>query len=455
MEETATAAAIQAAQRTEEERRKGQEVQEWNARMSSLRAVQIAMERKSGTTTAAGRLSTAEEKKQEQGEAAGDFQRTGPSGGPGFRRELTRRGLLDRLGRSNNARRSKDPFDGGESDVPVKFGSVEDRNHPDDDLMGESDFGVLKGVKWQIPIFGGTPTSWRRFEMELLMAMRHLRLDYVLSGDKEEVPVADRTISRDRLNAHFGKSKVAKHFAVWSLLSSSLKSDPDKRVFFSTKSPVAGWERVAYFHRAETQGAKLLLTRKVLSARRQPGKDPAIVIGEIVELLAALDEVAIPVHEEFIWLHFVDNLPPGYEFIKNNLQGSKEPLTRTVLEDALRSRYNVQSGGKKGKTSPDSALSVSGSKTGRGVSRGGGRGGTYKGKLDSRGRSEGLSSQAMTCNSCQKPGHFRPNCPKRQCFKCQGWGHEAVSCPSEVSTPNKNGDKKKDESAAIAVNQDS
>ena len=101
---------------------------------------------------------------------------------------------------------------------------------------------------------------------------------------------------------------------------------------------MAGWERVAYFDRAETQGAKLLLTRKVLSARRQPGKDPAIVIGEIVELLGALDEVAIPVHEAFIWLHFVDNLPPGYEIIKNNLQGLKEPLTRTVLEHALRSR---------------------------------------------------------------------------------------------------------------------
>ena len=54
------------------------------------------------------------------------------------------------------------------------------------------------------------------------MAMRHLRLDSVLSGDKKEIPVADRMISRDRLNAHYGNSEVAKHFAVWSLTSSSL-----------------------------------------------------------------------------------------------------------------------------------------------------------------------------------------------------------------------------------------
>ena len=101
--------------------------------------------------------------------------------------------------------------------------------------------------------------------MELIMAMRHLRLDSVLSGDKEEFPVADKTISHDRLNEHYGNSKLAKHFAVWSLISSSLNTDADKLVFFSAKSPVADWDRVASFHRAETQGAKLLLSRQVLT----------------------------------------------------------------------------------------------------------------------------------------------------------------------------------------------
>ena len=101
------------------------------------------------------------------------------------------------------------------------------------------------------------------------------------------------------------------------MISSSLKTDADKRVFFSTKSSVAGWDRVASFDRAETQGAKLLLSRKVLSARLQPGKDPAIVIGEVVELLAALDEMGIPMHEEFIWLHFVDNLPPNTSLLRS------------------------------------------------------------------------------------------------------------------------------------------
>ena len=61
---------------------------------------------------------------------------------------------------------------------------MEDQIHADDDAVGESDFGVLKGVKWQIPLFDGKTTSWRRFEIEFLVEMRHLRLDSVLAGDK-------------------------------------------------------------------------------------------------------------------------------------------------------------------------------------------------------------------------------------------------------------------------------
>ena len=149
--------------------------------------------------------------------------------------------------------------------------------------------------------------------------------------------------------------------------------------------------------------------------------------------LAALDEVGTPVHEEFIWLTFVDNLLPGYEFIKNNLQRSEEPLTHIVLENALQSRYSVQSGGKKGRTIPDSALFVSGSKAGRGIGRGRSHVGTNEGKLDSRSRSEELSPQAkITCNHCQKPGHIQSNCPERPCFECQGWGHGVTKLPAHL-----------------------
>ena len=70
------AAAMQAASKAEEERRKGREVQAWNPRMSSLHAIQRTLGERSGTTAAG---STADEK-QQQGEAASDVLRTGPSG---------------------------------------------------------------------------------------------------------------------------------------------------------------------------------------------------------------------------------------------------------------------------------------------------------------------------------------------------------------------------------------
>ena len=148
--------------------------------MSSLHAVQIALEEKSGITAAAGRHSTAKDEKQEQGEAAGYVQQTGPSGGPGFRRELTR-DVLDRLGQSSNAYRAKDPCGNGEGDVPVGFGPGERQNPPDDEPMGESGFEILKVVKLPTPVFYDRTTSWRCFEMEFLMAMRHLHLNSELA----------------------------------------------------------------------------------------------------------------------------------------------------------------------------------------------------------------------------------------------------------------------------------
>ena len=65
-----------------------------------------------------------------------------------------------------------------------------------------------------------------------------------------------------------------------------------------TKSPVAGRDMVSSIDRAETPGAKLLLSRQVLNARLQPSKSLAIVIDVFVELLAAPKEVVIAVHEE-------------------------------------------------------------------------------------------------------------------------------------------------------------
>ena len=136
------AAAIQEAQKAEEEQRKAWEVQGWNAGMPSLLAVQrTALEGRSCTTYYCCR-----QYNRQEATAGRSSGQTGPSGEPDFRWEQTRRGLLDRLGRSNNAYRAEDPFSGGESDVPVGFGSEEDQFHSDDDVVSESDSGALKRI---------------------------------------------------------------------------------------------------------------------------------------------------------------------------------------------------------------------------------------------------------------------------------------------------------------------
>ena len=59
------------------------------------------------------------------------------------------------------------------------------------------------------------------------------------------------------------------------------------------------------------------------------------------------------------------------QVLSNNLKGSKELITCTMLEDALRSRYNVQVGGEKGGAILQIAFFVSGPEAGRGGGRGG------------------------------------------------------------------------------------
>ena len=104
-----------------------------------------------------------------------------------------------------------------------------------------------------------------------------------------------------------------------------------------------------------------------------------------MELLAALDEVGAPVHEEFIWLHFVDNLLPGYEFIKNNLQGSKEPRTRIALEVHCKPGTMYNRAGKRGLRF---RILYGGFAAVEVVEE------VAKGEMNSSGRSEGLSPQA-------------------------------------------------------------
>ena len=110
---------------------------EWRRPQTPLLYKQPGKPKKSGETGGkfkSGKLAclprTQVVETQEQGEAAGYVLLTRPSGGPDYRREPTRRELLDGLGQNNNADRAEDTFGGEESDVPVGFNSAEDKKPP-------------------------------------------------------------------------------------------------------------------------------------------------------------------------------------------------------------------------------------------------------------------------------------------------------------------------------------
>ena len=156
--------------------------------------------------------------------------------------------------------------------------------------------------------------------MKFFIAMRRVRLDSVLAGDKKDISVTDRTISRDRLHAHHGNSKVAKHFTMYGVWFQARRRQMLINEYFSVRS------------RQWLVGTGLLLSIVQQSMERRyfsAGRFLALVfnrvtiLDEVVELVVALDEVEVPVHEEFIWLHFVDNLPPRYEYVKRTTSKSR------------------------------------------------------------------------------------------------------------------------------------
>ena len=130
---------------------------------------------------------------------------------------------------------------------------------------------------------------------------------------------------------------------------------------------MAEWDRDASFHRAKTQEAKLLLSRQVLNATLQPGKDPATVTARA-------------------WKYVLRLMRWG-SFSTKSSSGSIS--WTTSLYKGSHSRYNVQYGSGKGRTISDTALFAAGSKAEKGGGCDGGRGSNNKSKAESKGRGEG------------------------------------------------------------------
>ena len=163
-------------------------------------------------------------------------------------------------------------------------------------------------MKGKIHIFDGKTAPLKHFEMEFLMVMRHFSLDYALDGEKRKILFADKTIGREYLHAHYGQTKIAKHIAVWRLNSSVLKTDADERfLLYEVASTWLENDRLFPSHRDSKSEGAPKLTSSQRSASGKQRRRSSTWRG----LLAALDEVGIPVREQFICVYFVYNLLLG------------------------------------------------------------------------------------------------------------------------------------------------
>ena len=91
------------------------------------------------------------------------------------------------------------------------------------------------------------------------------------------------------------------------------------------------------------QGANLFSSRKVLRTRLQPNKTKqAIAFGENVNVIAALEELGIPVDEESTRPHVVEDRTPAYDFYQEQLTRVK----RAPYAQCFRKRSAVKKMGR-------------------------------------------------------------------------------------------------------------
>ena len=146
------------------------------------------------------------------------------------------------------------------------------------------------------------------------MAMQHLQLIPVLGGSKEEIPAADKMIPMNASLLTTVRQKLRNLFAVWIAQHEGTNGRVGENCFF----PPCGNAR------GQTDPEQTYV-KHALTAERRPGYSNR---RDCRAARCSPGRWNTPVQEEFIWLHFVDNLPPGYDLARNNLQSSKKTLTR-------------------------------------------------------------------------------------------------------------------------------
>lgn len=211
-------------------------------------------------------------------------------------------------------------------------------------LAASYDFGFQGGFRPAIPLFGGSDSSFPRFQREFIMFARWEGVDWVFTSAKDsanDVNVGDPEVAVYTLQAQFGEGVVAAHVKAWQLLSTSLKSEMDRNILFRVTSPGAAWRGLIEAH-GPTPREKLALLEKMHRTKIRAKDNPIAKLLEMeitAQTLRTYDD-PFDVKESLILAMFLHALPREYDIQRAVLEARAEgSLSREAVIFAVRGRY--------------------------------------------------------------------------------------------------------------------
>ena len=111
------------------------------------------------------------------------------------------------------------------------------------------------GFKPTIPVFNGKQESFSRWKQESVIYSRLYGFDVVFTRADEcqDVNVEDPDCPMERLQDECGVDIVISHLNAWQFLSSALKSEKDRDIFFRVNFPGVAWRSLVDTYSLKTQ----------------------------------------------------------------------------------------------------------------------------------------------------------------------------------------------------------
>ena len=250
---------------------------------------------------------------------------------------------------------------------------------------------------------------------------------------------------------------VISHLNAWKFLSSALKSEKERDIFFRVNSPGVAWRSLVDTYSLKTQGASLALLHKLDSVEIGTNDDSTLKMVKMEDIALSLRSSHSQwqhLAESYVIGKFINALPREYDIQKQMLEEREDGFSRETVVSPMQKQFESfafkQLRRSKPKSGEDQAFAVTGggkNHPGRGGSRhrsrkpggsqgGRGNGGSSRGRGNGslRGFSGGGARSGSSSAATAKPGgrtcwvfksdqRYVSDCPKQICQGCGERGH--------------------------------